>query len=119
MKERGITFIKFSQEEMADLVAFLYFINYFDKIGDKENGEKLFVQKRCVACHSLWGKGGSVGPDLASAPELISPADIATQMWNHVPNMEKATRERKIPWPRFEPGQMRDILEYISSQKEK
>lgn len=119
MNEKGIKFIKFSQEEMADLVAFLYFINYFDKPGDKKNGEKLFVQKRCIECHSLQAKGGTVGPDLAIVPELISPVDIATQMWNHVPNMEKATRELKIPWPTFKPGEMRDILEYLTSQKQK
>ncbi len=118
MKEKEIRFIKFSQEEMADLVAFLYFVNYFDKAGDKKEGEELFVQKGCIACHSVKGKGGSIGPDLALAPELLSPVDIATQMWNHVPQMETATQEMKIPWPRFKTGEMRDVLEYLASQKQ-
>jgi len=119
MREKGIQFIKFSQEEMADLVAFLYFINYFEKPGDIKKGEKLFEQKKCLVCHSVKGQGGSIGPDLALVPELTSPVDIATQMWNHAPLMEEATQELKIPWPRFKPSEMRDILEYLASQKQK
>lgn len=115
MQERSAKFIKFSEGEMADLVAYLYFVNYFDQPGAPEKGKKHFVEKGCIHCHSLAGKGGSVGPDLALTPELLSPAHIATQMWNHAPAMEEAAKTQRIPWPRFKPGEMVDILEYLAS----
>ncbi len=34
--------------------------------GDLENGHKLFV-KHCAVCHTLYGEGNKVGPDLTSA----------------------------------------------------
>ena len=115
MQEKKVKFIKFSEDEMANLVAYLYFVNYFDKPGAPERGQKLFIEKGCISCHSLSGKGGSVGPDLALAPELISPAYVATQMWNHAPAMEEAAKTQKIPWPRFKSGEMVDVLEYLAS----
>jgi cytochrome c2 len=115
MREKGIRFIKFSQKEMADLVAYLYFANYLDKSGDKERGRKLFLEKGCIKCHSVAGEGGTVGPDLALKAELTSPVHIATQMWNHAPAMEEAARTEEIPWPRFYSGEMVDILEYLAS----
>ena len=115
MQEKRTKFIRFSEGEMADLVAYLYFVNYFDKPGAPERGQKLFIEKGCISCHSLSGKGGSVGPDLALTPELLSPAHIATQMWNHAPAMEEAAKTQRIPWPRFKSGEMIDILEYLAS----
>jgi len=115
MQEKGAKFIKFSEGEMADLVAYLYLVNYFDKASAPERGKKLFIEKGCIHCHSLSGKGGSAGPDLAIVPELLSAAHVATQMWNHAPAMEEAAKTQKIPWPRFEPGEMVDILEYLAS----
>ena len=34
--------------------------------GDLESGHKLFV-KHCAVCHTLYGEGNKVGPDLTSA----------------------------------------------------
>lgn len=118
MQEKEINFIKFSEGDMADLVAYLYFVNYFDKPGSPERGKKLFIEKSCIHCHSLAEKGGSIGPDLTLTPELISPVHVATQMWNHAPAMEEAAKAERIPWPRFKPGEMIDILAYLVSLQE-
>lgn len=115
MQEKKVTFIKFSSEEMADLVAYLYFVDYFDKPGDPERGKKLFAAKACLSCHAVEKGGGPAGLDLSSDPELLAPADFATQMWNHAPAMEEEARARRIPWPRFNSGEMVDILEYLAS----
>ena len=34
--------------------------------GDLDNGQKLFI-KHCATCHTLFGEGNKVGPDLTSA----------------------------------------------------
>src|SRR5512139_3005050 len=53
MRERRIARPTISTDEMADLAAFLYFLNYFDQPGDPSKGEWLFAQKGCVKCHAV------------------------------------------------------------------
>ncbi len=115
MQERGVNFIKFSSEEMADLVAYLYFVDYFDKPGDPERGKKLFIEKACISCHAVEKGRPPVGLDLTTVPGLRMSAHIATEMWNHAPAMEEEARKLGIPWPRFKSGEMVDILEYLAS----
>ena len=52
MRERRISRPTISSAEMADLAAFLYFLNYFDAPGDPVRGKLLFSQKGCgnVSC---------------------------------------------------------------------
>lgn len=32
-----------------------------------KQGEKIFAERQCAACHAIQGKGGPVGPDLTKA----------------------------------------------------
>ena len=115
MKEIGIPRPKFSGKEMADLIAYLYFINYFDKPGNPQEGKKLFAQKGCITCHSIRGEGGNVGPELTKSKASLSPINAATEMWNHAPIMEEKMRERLLPWPKFDGNEIVDLLEYLRS----
>jgi cytochrome c2 len=117
MQTRGIPLPKFSREEMADLIAYLYFINYFDEPGDRDRGERLFAEKQCLQCHALQGRGGTIGPDLAMLSGIDASVALIAQMWNHAPYMDRAMREKHLAWPRFLPGEMADILEYLSSAR--
>jgi mono/diheme cytochrome c family protein len=113
MQAKGIGFLKFSGGEMADLIAYLYFLNYFDAPGDPVVGGRLFREKGCAGCHALNGVGGRVGPDLARADGLTSPIEVIVALWNHAASMERVMRERGVPWPRFRRGEIADILEYL------
>jgi mono/diheme cytochrome c family protein len=115
MQRRGVPLPILSKEDMADLIAYLYFINYFDKPGDPTRGERLFTEKQCSQCHAIRGKGGVVGPDLTAVPGLDSPITMVAEMWNHAPYMDLAMRGKRIPWPRFQTGDVADILEYLLS----
>jgi hypothetical protein len=54
--------------------------------GDSTRGAALFVEKGCIQCHSLSGKGGSVAPDLARPSDAShSPSKLAAELWNHSP----------------------------------
>ena len=119
MKEKGIEVPKFSGKEMADLIAYLYFIRYFDKPGDPIKGPRLFSDRWCIKCHSIKGEGGKVGPDLAKVKGISSPVDLAAMMWNHVPIIYKETVKQQIPWPQFQKGEMADILGYVEATQEK
>src|SRR3990170_5760925 len=48
MEMEKIDWPKLSSEEMSNLIAYLYYIGYFDEPGDIKKGEELFSAKECV-----------------------------------------------------------------------
>jgi len=64
---------------------------------DAANGKTLFVEKGCVACHSVNGIGGEIGPRLDSRFTLRNATnlfDFGARMWTHAESMievQKAT----------------------------
>ena len=105
----------FTEKEMADLVSYIYFLNYFDPAPDPAVGRRLFVAKQCSSCHSLGGAVRGIGPDLATIRNTASAIEIVAAIWNHVPLMQAVMREQKIPWPHFEKGELNDLLGYLQS----
>ena len=111
---------KFTPKEMADLLAYLYFLHFIDEPGNPANGKKLFSEQGCAKCHGLDGKQGElVQIDLSKYEKAANPMGIVAAMWNHSRGIEKATREKGLPWPQFKKGEMADLLEYIGSPKKK
>ncbi len=109
MMEQKIPRPLFKGAEMAHLIAYLHSL---DVLGDPRNGKRVFERKQCVACHSVGGAGGKVGPDLAKS-HPHPPTELMGQLWNHAATMEALMRVQGIPWPVFEEGEMADLLAYI------
>jgi cytochrome c2 len=110
-RRRGIARVTFSGQEMADVIAYLYFVNYANVRGDADRGRTLFAQK-CLACHT--GSGGSGdAPDLAVMPALDEPIAIIAAMWNHAPKMERELQKRGMAWPRLEQGDAADLTAFL------
>jgi len=108
---RGIAHAEFSGQEMADVIAYLYFVNYASVTGHPGRGRQLFADK-CAACHTV-GAGPNVGPDLADTLGLDDPLAVVAAMWNHAPHMEEAARRRGLVWPRFETGDAADLAAFL------
>lgn len=104
---------KFSGQEMADIISYLYFLNYSEIAGDSKKGEKGFAEKKCADCHSP--KGPAI--DFSQLKGKYDATEMATEMLNHAPVMQKTVEEKKIPWPRFNPGELRDLFQYIGLKK--
>ncbi|UCC81813.1 MAG: c-type cytochrome [Gemmatimonadota bacterium] len=113
MRARGIAFPRFAGKEMADVIAFLYYLRFYDTGGDARVGEVVFAQKGCASCHAVDG-GASIGPDLSQSDAILAPIRLATAMWNHAPAMYAVIQLEQADWPRFEGAEMRDLAVYLS-----
>lgn len=116
MEELRIPRASLEEDELADLIAFLYFLNYFDEPGDPQIGKVLFTEKHCVQCHELGGEGGNAGPPLDTLPRGTSPLRIAQDLWNHGPAMITSMRRRGLGVPVFNEGEIVDLFAYLRNQ---
>ncbi len=112
MAEKKIPFPTLTGQEMADLVAFLYTLQYFAEPGNAARGREAFEAKGCAACHGTSGRGGGA-PDLTKSLGRASPIEIAAAMWNHGSAMAQEARARGVPWPNLEGRDLADLVEFL------
>jgi len=109
---------KFTPKEMADLLAYLYFLHFVDEPGNGSNGRKMFSELGCSRCHGLDGKAGEwMNISLSKYQKVLNPMEIVAGIWNHSTEIERAMKEQGISWPRFKKGEMADLLEFIRTKK--
>lgn len=109
MKKESIDWPLFQGNEMADLIAYLYFLGFEDKPGDKNRGERIFKNKGCNNCHKPAGKG----PDLTKIKRFDSPIRMIQLMWNHASEMEDLLISQNKPWPTLDTNDMCDLYAYL------
>jgi len=112
MRARGFEFPRFQGTEMADVIAFLYYLRFNETGGDARAGRAVFAEKGCATCHGREGQG-AIGPKLSQSQGVLTPLGLATAMWNHAPAMFDVAQSQKVDWPRFEHDEMRDLAEYL------
>ena len=115
MREMGIERPTLTPLELSNVLAFVFTAQYNDELGDAKTGERLFTAKRCVQCHAVGGKGGSVGPPLDALKRANSPVLVAARMWSHGPQMADAMRAKGIDRPTFRRNELVDIIAYITA----
>jgi len=113
MRQQGIARPSLAPWEAEDLVAFLFWLNYFDAPGDSARGDALFTQKGCIRCHQVRGSGGVIGPNLDHLAGYASPIEVAAAMWNHGPEMARTMRARGIARPQFTGRELSDLIAYL------
>jgi mono/diheme cytochrome c family protein len=106
---------KFTPEEMASLLSFLYYLGSLDPPGDAAAGARLFREKQCQTCHSIAGKGGKHGPPLDNQGRYASPVYLTANLWNHGKAMAGVMEALGISRPTFEKSDIVDLLAYIRS----
>ncbi len=115
MQDGAIAWPIFEGKEMADLIAFLYFIKFVEPPGNAAIGKTFFLEKNCGTCHSIRGVGGSIGPDLAQGTSHRTNIGILTAMLNHSETMSEALLVKGESWPLLSGREMRDIFAYLKS----
>lgn len=114
-QEKRVARPKFEPSEMASLLSFLYYLGSLDPPGDAAVGARLFSQKGCRTCHSLGGKGGSVGPELDKYSRYASPLYLTAALWKRGKEMAKTMEEKRVPRPTFEGNDIPDLLAFVRS----
>ena len=122
MISQGTAIPKFSGNDMNDLFAALASKGAEKTerkislgVGNAKEGEALFKKKRCLVCHSLFGKGGTEAPDLGKSISQTNVASLTALLWNHAGKMQKIFREKNIPWPYLTETEMGDLVVFLYS----
>jgi mono/diheme cytochrome c family protein len=117
MKERGVDLPTLSPEEAADLVTYLYFLQFRDSGGDPERGKVVFREAQCKSCHAgLTGSPAKAPNFVEGEAKFRSPVTITAAMWNHGGKMEKAMEERGLAWPVLRSGELADLVAFLASR---
>jgi len=110
MNSESIDWPKFKGKEMADLIAYLYFIGFEDPPGDPKSGELIINSKGCINCH---GEESGIAPEFSKLKRFDSPIRMIQLMWNHADNMEDMLVIRNAEWPNFTTKEMQNLYAYL------
>jgi mono/diheme cytochrome c family protein len=116
MEQRGIGWPVFTDSELADLVAFLYFLPFADPPGDADRGAGVFADRRCAECHASTQSSEPTvleGPLLVGGSATTTEAALVAAMWNHAPIMKRAILREGRRWPELSGSDLRDLLEFL------
>lgn len=109
----GVLYSKIEMDEMADILAYVYWLKATGLRGNSTAGRDLYQSKQCATCHSPAGAMPPVGPSLVRSQTTESAYALLAAIWNHGPQMESALRERSIPWPSLNGDELRDLVAYF------
>jgi mono/diheme cytochrome c family protein len=115
MRSRGVGWPRFSTAELADLIAYLYFLPFADRPGDPVSGEVAFAARSCAECHGGGGTSAHEGPDLAGTTASQSPAAFIAALWSHAPVMKEAILGEGKLWPELSGDDLRNLLAYLQN----
>ncbi len=102
-----------TQEEMRELLSFLWMRQFVYPAGDVARGREIFHNRHCADCHA----GGAHGaPQLPGQARHYSEVAIMSAIWGHGPQMLNRMKQAGIGWPRFRnPQELGDLLDYLNS----
>jgi cytochrome c551/c552 len=107
----GMEWPEFAGTDMADLIAYIYFLGFEDPPGDAAEGREVLERRGCVACHRDDAEG--IAPPFDSIGRLRSSISMIRLMWNHAPSMEEKLLIRNEEWPKLSKKDMQDVYAYL------
>ena len=114
MQARSIPRPTFDDREMADLIAFLHTLHYFEPVGSLQAGERLFAERGCGHCHGSRAEGKLQGPALRRPGRIFTSLSLATGLWVHGPKIYQRTQQLGLRWP-LEENDVGDLVAFLST----
>ncbi len=113
MGAMGMATPSFHGEELADVFSYLFIARYEGQAGNLDRGRMVYRQKGCSGCHGTTGLG-ALGPALKKTKGETK-EEIVQRMWNHAPQMYEKMGTNRVPWPRFTPDELADLLTLLTA----
>jgi mono/diheme cytochrome c family protein len=98
-----------------DIIAYLYYLNYNAEPAEAANGEKIFLSRGCIQCHTtdpLQAKGRP-GRPVYEMSQFTGPVALAVAVWNHGNNMFTFMTQKGIQWPQFQGKEVADLVAFL------
>ncbi len=114
----------FTDEQAADLTMYMLSLTdekiagYFSTktmIPDVITGRELFFEKGCIGCHSIGGKGGKIGPDLAN----VATRRDAQWIFDHFKDPKSISPKTVMPKFGFTDDEARALTLFVLSITDK
>ena len=114
---KGIPLPPFSEQDGADLFAYLYSSRYFVEPGHIGRGRTVFRAKQCASCHGIERPLKAGIRPVSAWQSLDNPIALAQEMWNHSAEMRRALDEGAVASPRLSSQELTDLLAYLREQR--
>ena len=104
---------KFSQQEAADVAAFLLQGPGPENevtSGNADRGKTTLLTSRCVTCHTLEGKGGRIGPELSN----ISSKDWPRRLFKVIKDPHALWAQSRMPIFGFADKDIDDMVSFMT-----
>jgi mono/diheme cytochrome c family protein len=115
MAAKGVQRPKFTDREMADVIAFLYSIRAAEPGGSPTLGEVVFEARGCSSCHGSHAEGTPSAPGLRGKNNRYSSISLGTVLWHHGPEMNQRVKEKGVKWPDLSEGDVGDLIAFLNS----
>lgn len=115
MEAKGMNWPSFTTAELADLMAFLYYLPFADQPGNATRGAQVYTSHSCASCHTATQRLHPA-PALATSQATRSPSSLVAAMWNHAPVMRDAIIGAGRPWPDLSGTDLRDLFAFLQGE---
>lgn len=123
MRKRGISWPRFTVQEMVDLLVYLENLPGGPNRGvnlllaGPETGERLFREKGCTECHALGSRQAGKIDLLRRMKGMETLTAFAVDMWNHGGQMQQRAQQTGQPFPVFESDEMSQLVSYLFARR--
>ncbi len=117
MRAGGLRAPRLTPGEMADIMAYLYSLRYFEGAGSPEVGRRTIRDKGCLDCHTLGGDNRGEPLDLVETSDLDTPVAVIAALWNHVNLLEHLSRDGGHTWPSLAESDMANLVAFFHAQR--
>ena len=114
-KDKGIPASQLEGKDMADLLAFLVSLRYFEPSGSPLVGQHVFAERGCAACHGTMGEGSQMGPGLRRRNEAYTTISFTASLWQHGPEMLERVQESGMTWPELKATDVGDLVSFLNA----
>ena len=112
-QEKNLKLPTFEENEMSNLLAYLFEQGYFPVRGDVERGESVYETKGCASCHAAEENSA---PQIKATSAPFTAARLVFGVWRHGPEMKAQMNYQDKEWPTLNGQEVSDLIEYLNSR---